>query len=56
MGGGKVLLTCDLVLFQVDGLQGGDGSQGLRETPKPVAGEVDGPEVQQGGDLLRQAV
>lgn len=53
---GKVLLTCDLVLFQVDGLQGGDGGQGLRETPEPVAGEVDVPEVQQGGDFLGQAV
>lgn len=52
----KVLLTCNLVLFQVDGLQGGNGSQGFGEMPKPVAGKVDGPEVQQGGDFLGQAV
>lgn len=49
-------LTCDLVLLQVDGLQRGDSGQGLRETPEPVAGEVDGPEVQQGGDFLGQTV
>lgn len=52
----KVLLTCDLVLFQVNGLQRGDVGQGLRETPKSVAGEVDGLEVQQGSDVLGQAV
>lgn len=53
---GKGPPTSDLILFQVDGLQGSDSSQGLREMPKPVAGEVDGPEVQQGSDFLRQAV
>lgn len=49
-------LTCDLVPFQVDALQGRGGRQGLGEAPKLVAGEVDGPQVQQGPQLLGQPV
>lgn len=49
-------LTCDLIPFQVDALQGRGGCQGLGEAPKLVAGEVDGPQVQQGPQLLGQPV
>lgn len=49
-------LTCDLIPFQVDALQCRGSRQGLREVPELVVGEVDGAQVQQGAQLLGQAV
>lgn len=49
-------LTHDLVLLQVDGLQGRQGGELLRKVAELVPRQVDGLEVLQGTDLAGEAV